>query len=409
MKYRDPIPTFRAIYRFGRRNMTPGGKACLLGMLCSLIGLVYLETPLLYLFCALFALLIVGAAASFLLRPRLIISTIAPASVAAGQPAELEVYLRNPHSSPAYDLTASLVDLPDGCHGISNLLPFIPEAHRNRTTRVCLPFQADKRGVFGWPRVRITSAFPFNLFRFRQSQRIDGELVVLPQYHPIHNFDLSRIIRALVGSQDGSANRIGMSDQYFGNREYQSGIAVRRWDYCSWARLGLPVVREYHDTQHQAVELFADTFPTSDPDYERSLEAVLSLTMSLTHEVSRDHGFVSCVSLGPQKVNCPSDSAAEQVETVAIQLALAAPATSQLLSETLQDDERFVSDAALVLAVFNGWDDHRQHLHRWLLASGCAVKPIIVIAANDNVPPHLPATAECVSVASIEAGTVEFS
>lgn len=409
MRYRDPIPTFRALYHFGRRNMTAGGKACLLGMLCSLIGLVYLETPLVYLFCALFALLIAGAVASFILRPRLIISTIAPASVAAGETAELEVYLRNPHSRPTYDLTVSLVDLPNGCRVPDGIRPFIAEADRNRTIRACLPFQADQRGVFAWPRVRVTSAFPFNLFRFRQSQRIEGELIVRPQYHPLHNFDLSRIIRVLLGSQDSSANRVGMSDQYFGNREYQSGIAVRRWDYCSWARLGQPVVREYHDTQHRAVEIFADNFPSPDPNYDKKLEAILSLTMSLAHEVSRDHGFVSCLSLGSKQMTCASESPTEQMASVGLQLALAVPETPQSWKKTIQSEQGFRSDAALILAIFNGWNDDRQQLHRWLLASGCAVKPIIVIDSHEPLPQHLPVTAECVFVQAIESGTVEFS
>ncbi|HAY80374.1 MAG TPA: hypothetical protein DCY79_11255 [Planctomycetaceae bacterium] len=408
MRYRDPIPTFRAIYRFARRNMTAGGKACLFGMLCSLIGLVYLETPLLFLFCALFALLIAGAAASILLRPHLQISVIAPPTVLAGDTAELEVYLRNARSRPAYDLTISMVDLPDHCHLPNRLLPFVPEVPRKRVTRVGLAFQPEKRGVFSWPRVRITSAFPFNLFRFRQSQRIDGELVVLPKHHPLHNFDLSRIIRAMLGSHAESTHRVGASDQYFGNREYQPGITVRRWDYCSWARLGLPVIREYHHTQHQAVEIFTDTFPAAGADDERKFEAVVSLTMSLTHEVLRDNGMISSLSLGPQKVSCTSDSIVEQADSVAIQLALATPATPHALSAMLQNEHELITDAAVILAVFNGWDAERQKLHRWLLTSGCAVKPIIVTTANAGKLHDLPHAATCVSVESIEAGTVEL-
>ena len=39
----------------------------------------------------------------------------------------------------------------------------------------------------------------------------------------------------------------GDSREYYGSREYQQGVPVRRWDYSAWARFAKPYVREYED------------------------------------------------------------------------------------------------------------------------------------------------------------------
>ena len=115
-----------------------------------------------------------------------------------------------------------------------------------------------QRGVHELPPFYVSTLFPFHLFRNQKPFATEAKIAITPQ--PAHPDDdaATRMVLSSIGEWAGQLVA-GAPVEYVGNREYQVGIPVRRWDFASWARLGRPIVREYQSPSIQAVTLIVDT------------------------------------------------------------------------------------------------------------------------------------------------------
>jgi len=151
--------------------------------------------------------------------------------------------------------------------------------HRSSSVRF------DHRGVQPLPDLRVTSMFPFHLFRSTQRYESGTTIAVTPKLLSGEEDDLARTLLDALGNW---SHRLLAGDalDYTGSREYEVGMAVRRWDFSSWARLGRPIVREFQSPTIQMVTLVIDTAVDSGDDSEK-IERVLSLAATAVTELTR--------------------------------------------------------------------------------------------------------------------------
>ncbi len=90
------------------------------------------------------------------------------------------------------------------------------------------------------------------------------------------------------------ASRTGESMDLLGVRPYRPGDPVKHLHAKSWARAGVPVVREYQEEYFSRIGVVVDTAPTD----ERRLEACLSLAAGVVARLSRGEALIDLLVVG---------------------------------------------------------------------------------------------------------------
>lgn len=385
-------------------NLTLGGKVFACALLFCLHGAISLESPLVQLFAALLGMLLVTAATGFLYRPRLHVLGSVPGTVACGELLEMAVTLRHA-TRRAFDLLVDLQEVPSSWE-VDARPARVASLRPGERAVVPLTVRATRRGVFRLPKVRVTSTFPLNLFRFSRSHDLQGEVIVTPAYRPLAQFG---IVQRLGGShaEQLTGSRTGGSEDYLGNREYLPGVPVRRWDYCSWARLGRPVVREYQNEGQVTATLLLDTFGGDarvPGEASEAFEGLLSLAASISDALARSSCRVNTLVLGPEVVSSPGLSLLDQHESILESLALARPAAEDSWEELVDELPSIVLQPGLVFVLLNGWTPRGEVLTRVLAGPGSHVCPIVLAEEKAELPPGVGR----VSLAQVASGEVEI-
>ena len=162
------------------------------------------------------------------------------------------------------------------------------------------------------------------------------------------------------------ANAAGASE-YIGNREYQEGMPVRRWDYSSWARTGKPIVREYREQQRGTATIFIDNFFDENAKQPvEDFEALLSLATAIVDALSKNLIIVSRLIVGPTIYSVIEANLDEQLRTIGRKLAVAdiAPESD---SEILVDDlfaEQAIGSDSYGFLLFHKMDANRESFQK---------------------------------------------
>ena len=97
------------------------------------------------------------------------------------------------------------------------------------------------------------------------------------------------------------ASSLGDSIEFVGTREYREGDPLRRIHWRSWARRGLPVVKEYQEEYFSRIALVLDTFlPRRARGADRRrFEAGVSVLASIADHFGRSEDVVDIFAAGP--------------------------------------------------------------------------------------------------------------
>jgi uncharacterized protein (DUF58 family) len=409
---RSQFRTFETLFVWWRDNLTIGGKTITSTLLLCLPALAMLDSPLFLLFSAQLSLLLVNGAVSYWFRPRLMVRVLAPASVACHEPVELVVYLANQSSQPARDLSLQLDDGPASWE-MPRLARSIALLDGGESLKVPITIRPRRRGPFELPAARVSSTFPLSLFRLGRVYPQKGEVMVLPSYRPLAALDLSRMAAKFAGELLHNVVVQGHGGDYFGSREYLPGMAVRRWDYSSWARLGQPIVREFSDPQAPCAAIVIDTcfaprVPRPDDEELPELEATVSLAAALSDALTRQNYRVGLLAIEGQVHDLSTIAPADQHEFVVRSLAVATAVSADCFAGLRSELELTPLAPAAAFVLLSGWDDTREGLCQDLLHRGCEVTRIFIgerVVEADAAPWPGDVLA---SVEQIETGGVEI-
>jgi len=209
---------------------------------------------------------------------RLEISRQVPARVFAGRPFLMGVGLRNAKQKlPSFSIEVEdLVDnrpLEKRCYFLK-----LPAGRRQQTSyRHRLP----RRGPYRFTGFRVSTKFPFSLFRKWRDVDLQGELVVLPELVPVAPWQ--RAVPSHAGDQ--AVLRVGRAGDIHSVREFRHGDSPRDIHWRKSAVDGRLMVREREDESRRRVYLVLDNGrPEGAPDDSRedpAFERAVSLSASL--------------------------------------------------------------------------------------------------------------------------------
>ncbi|MCO8120273.1 DUF58 domain-containing protein [Stieleria sp. TO1_6] len=330
------------------------------------------------------AMLMVGFAINRLMRPRLKLSVSLPRSAIAGQPFSANVRLANPSYFPALDLRV-------GWHreGVREIRLGHHETDWDASPPVSVSILRsgdqmywhgsmlfNERGIHDLPPFQVASTFPFHLFHIRLPLETKTKIAITPAPASDDDDPMTRVMLAAIG--DWSKQLVaGAPVEYVGNREYQVGVPVRRWDFASWARLGRPIVREYQSPSIQAVTLVVDTSQwLADPaassrarqrelqvDFERLMSITATAISDLTSRRVQLKLFLTSESPLDHSAVQHSNSFGESSELMLVRLAAAQPMDPALAEKRIRetiDESR--SQPVLVFSLFELASEQRSGL-----------------------------------------------
>lgn len=325
-----------------RRAMTPASVSALL------FGIVTLNIiwgfPWTGLFSACVGMFAAGCLIHFLTRPSLDTSFSLPNSAAKEQPFQVTLHAKNQSILPALDF------------GLAFSTPALPKKRWIRRKPQSPPtFSVEqsgqqhlflspgdsaaikasltyhRRGIHPLPDTIVSGSFPFHLFKSQVASASLASIAITPM--PLTADD--EHAKGLLNNLGGWSHKLLSGDQldYTGSREYEPGMPVRRWDFPSWARLGVPIVREFQSPSVPQVFLIIDTAlsehaePDSVGEYP-AFEQMLSLATTAIHDLAKQ--TVKIQFFVTASGNALDDSSGiyltdTDAESMLIQLAAAAP------------------------------------------------------------------------------------
>ena len=136
-----------------------------------------------------------------------------------------------------------------------------------------------RRGPYRLEGFRISTRYPFGLFRRGERARAQGEVLVYPQVHEVSS-DF-HLLPFLPGRLEGL--HVGHGENLYAIRKYRDGESARIVDWKATAKTGTLMAREYAREEESNVCLILDTIihQPAHSDYLRQFEKAVSLAASL--------------------------------------------------------------------------------------------------------------------------------
>ncbi len=404
-RLRAIFPTFIYLYHLWSRRLTGGGKLLTLALLFCTCSFFYSTQMMGELVASILGLLIVVAIASRLFRPRLAARVMHGAALRVGTPAELLLEVRNQSRFPASDVDLeALPRLREWKAGESTVR--IDRLEGLALAEATLAVIPEQRGELTPPSIQVTSTYPFHLVKTFASQPVDGMVLVYPASARLDGSLLAEVAARRQSDEAAGNFLVGDSDDYLGNRDYVPGSPARRFDYRSWARLGRPIVREYHQPQPLSITLVVDTFLSSEAGERRqvtlpadelaTMEQALSIAAAVIDDTLETSLAIDRLVIGTTVVQSPVDGERLPADLMLESLAHAAAEATPVKHQGL---ERATSGSRLLVVVMTRWDETRQAwLEKWESDGYDVLGMVIQRSAAKSSRPSTRATAALLEV-----------
>lgn len=259
---------------------------------------------------------------------------------------------------------AAEVTLPD-------LVPGLP-------ARVEVEVTPTRRGYLELAVPALLRPDPLGLCRAVHATGAAGRLLVLPRRYPMPALALPGRTRRPPGTAARATLRAGGSDDFAMLRDYRPGDPLRHLHWKAWARLGTPVVMEFHDRSRMKQVVLLDT-ADADGDRER-FEAAVAAAASVIAALpgaGREGAEVELV--------CHSSRLADAASHLEA-LACVQPSAAHTFAGLADAALRVAASAAGFICVLLAWDEVRQQLVQRLRAHGVEVLVLLVLAEDAVAP-----------------------
>ena len=137
-----------------------------------------------------------------------------------------------------------------------------------------------RRGPYRLEGFRVSTCYPFGLFRRGERMRSRGEVLVYPQIHEVSSY--FHLLPFLPGKLEGL--HVGHGESLYAIREYRNGESARIVDWKATAKTGALMAREYAREEESNVCIILDTIlhaHAARHDSVEQFEKAVSLAASL--------------------------------------------------------------------------------------------------------------------------------
>ncbi len=357
----------------------------LLSFVSSLLGLDVIRGQNYLLWSVIFSLLVSSLLLRFLFDLKGVeIRVEGPLRVGVGVEAEFRVHVENQGDRVHRDLQIRRPFLPwDG--RFTDEGPQIDEVRPGQLETVSTRARFVARGHHHLDAFAVGALLPLGLAVGPRRESRGTRFVVVPRIAPISRIELAERARPVPGGTRMAAMR-GDSMELVGLRPYRQGDRIRDLHAASWARLGVPMVREYQEEYFSRIGVVLDCHAAASD--EARFEAMVSLAGGIVDYLRQRDAVVDLltpggpegvVSLGPGlgSLELALDRLAD-VEARGEDDALEAEPALELLAPTLEH-------LSALVVVMPAWDGERRWLRRRIAEYG-APSRVLVVCEHDEAP-----------------------
>jgi uncharacterized protein (DUF58 family) len=251
-----------------------------------------------------------------------------------------------------------------------------------RPGHVRLEMTAERRGRYVVPGLGVSRTDPLGLLATRRAFRQPAQAVLAyPRFFHIERLPLPVGRRYQPGGIP-LASSLGDMNEFVSTREYREGDPLRKIHWRSWARRGVPVVKEYQEEYFSRIALVLDTFlpRRPRPGERRAFEAAVSVLASVADHFSRSENVVDIFAAGPDIYQVSAGRSLAYLENVLDVLACLDPCHEPPFERVGPHLHERLGGLTTVLAVVLDWDDERQAFLQGLRDLGVAVRVFVVHA-----------------------------
>lgn len=257
-----------------------------------------------------------------------------------------------------------------------------------------------RRGRLALDGVTLARADPLGLVKGLARVPAPAHLTALPKRYRLPPLALPGARKYQQGGVS-LATSIGDSEEFIGLREYRPGDALQKIAWKSFARAGMPIVKEYQDEFFERHALVLDT--CRDAGEDAVFEDGVALAASFVYTIDTQDCLLDLLFVASEVHRYTAGrgqlQAGHMLEALA-GVTPSAPAAFDALAAALLAERGRLSSCILVLL---GWDAARRALVEALTASGMQLRVLLVCEA-DATPAELPHTVRVLHPGAIEAG-----
>jgi len=429
-----------AVDRWARERLTPAGWVVLAAAgTAAVAGVDTNQTVTYRAFAFLACLLVLAWLASLAFRARVQVSRELPRYVTAGEPFSYRVAIEN--TGPRPIVGATLVEraadprpgyrewlatrepgeerrnwfdrkagyfrwrwfierrLPEPPQEL--VLPALPPGRRETLSMTLLP---RRRGRLSLAGLTLARTDPLGLVKGLAQVPAEAKVIALPRRYRLPPLALAGRRRFQQGGVTLAAS-VGDSEEFLALRDYRPGDPLQRVHWKSYARVGVPIVKEYQD---EFFERHALIFDTARPQGEDAVfEEAVALAASFVYTIDTLECLLDLLFVGSH----PSENLTVRSYTAGRGQLHASHMLEILAGVAPSGDDSFDALARAVLAqrgalsscilVFVQWDEARAKLLALLSGSGMEVRALLVC---EEKPAGLPARVLALHPGRIEQG-----
>jgi len=237
-----------------------------------------------------------------------------------------------------------------------------------------------RRGVIELWDLRVLLPDPFGLFqRSRPSVSPSQEVLVLPRRYSLPAIELGGQSELKVGGETASTQR-GEGGEFLGLREYRPGDPMRKIHWKSWARTGIPVVKQHEQNRFARYGLILDTkLDGSSPEI---FEECVSVAASFVSTMDKSRCLLDLMFVRDQpQVYTAGRGVAKASELMEVLARVEASDVSGYEALTVLIS-KYAAEMSAAVVVLSGWDEERDTFIKKLRASGLELKVFAVLGAG---------------------------
>jgi len=266
-----------------------------------------------------------------------------------------------------------------GAHPRPVPVPDLPPGGR---VEVPVEWRPLRRGYVRLTACTLLRPDPLGLFYARKRIQLRESLLVLPKRYPVNWSAWTGALRDKPGGLSQAASTSGV-EEFAALREYRPGDPLRHIDWKGWARLGVPIVKEFFETCFVRQALILDTWLPADARSARFESAVSVAASFVASGPAAMRGALDLIFLGTSVHRVSAGTGVGSVDGVLEALAcVEAQSHGNFAMLTDCVDER-AGELSSCVCVLLAWDDERRELIARLRRSGV---PVLVLLMDDRDP-----------------------
>lgn len=244
-----------------------------------------------------------------------------------------------------------------------------------------------RRGFVRFEAGLVSRTDPLGVFRALARVGRKESLLVLPRRYLVSWAELFGRSRDRLGGQSQAAST-GGSEEFASLREYRPGDPLRHIHWKGWARLGEPVVREFHEECFVRQGLVLDTFLPHDASDARFEEAV-SVAASFAYAAPAGSGTLELLFVGADVYQVSSGRGHAAADRLLEALACVQSTRDQVFARLAEAVLRRAHELSGCVCVLLSWDDDRRELVRMLRTLEIPLLVLVLAESRDDaaLPP----------------------